>query len=142
MKLIILRGLPGCGKSIIAEKLGEKLDNPVIHGDFFKREYMKNNSDFKNSDVYQYSYNKIFEKIKDLFKSGEKFLIVEELFNDKDLVEKIKDHCLENNIEIKSFFIQRDLEKLLALEEVRGRKIKNTQEDFKKLEKEIKDIKI
>ncbi|MBU1046682.1 hypothetical protein KKH36_02800 [Patescibacteria group bacterium] len=142
MKLIILRGLPGCGKSVIAEKLGEKLDNPVIYGDFFKREYMKDNPEFVNKDVYQYSYDKIFEKIKDLFESGEETVIVEELFNDVDLLGKIENFCRENIIEIKAFFIQRDLEKLLELEETRGRKVKNTKEDFGKLEKEIRDNEI
>jgi|AntAceMinimDraft_14_1070370.scaffolds.fasta_scaffold14540_3 adenylylsulfate kinase-like enzyme len=30
MKLIILRGLSGCGKLTIAKKLGESLDNGVV----------------------------------------------------------------------------------------------------------------
>ncbi|MCK5285638.1 MAG: AAA family ATPase [Candidatus Pacebacteria bacterium] len=142
MELIILRGLPGCGKSTIAEKLGGRLDAPVVFGDFFKREFMKSNSSFENKEMYQYSYIKIFEKIKELFENGNKRIITEELFNDKNLVDKIKEFCKENNINIKSFFIERDIEKLLEIEESRERKIKNTKVDFEKLEKEIIEIEI
>ncbi len=140
MRLITLRGLPGCGKSVIAKKLGEKLNVEVIKGDFFKLEFMKNSSSFK--EACSFAYDKIFEKIKELFDKRNKIIIVEELFNDKDLFEKIKVFCLESNIEIVSFYIDRDLEKLLEVENKRERKIKNSKEDFEKLKKEIKEIKI
>jgi len=142
MKLIILRGLPGCGKSTIAEKLKERLNIPVVFGDTFKRNFMKQNSNSENEDVFQYAYDKIFKKIKELFEIGEEIVIVEELFNDKDLIQQIQSFCKEKDIEVKSFLIKRDLEKLLEVEEGRERKIKNTKEDFENLRKELEDVNI
>lgn len=141
MKLIILRGLPGSGKSTIAEKLSDKLGGKVIYGDSFKREFMSANTDFKNEEVFEYSHNKIFNEIEKYFSQKEKLVIVEELFDNKEFVEKIKVFCKENNIEIFWFYIKRDLEKLLEIENKRERKIKNTIEDFKKLKKDIENIK-
>ena len=101
---------------------------------------MKQNVDFKNEEVYQYSYKKILENIKELFDKGDKTVIIEELFNDKNLVQKIKEFCDENNIEINWFYIERDLDKLLEIESKRERVIKNTKEDFEKLEKELDEV--
>ena len=142
MQLIILRGLPGCGKSVITEKLEERCNSSVIFGDTFKRSFMNQNPGSENKEIYQYAYDKIFEKIKELFEGGNEIVIVEELFNDRSLVEKIQSFCKERQIEIKSFFIERDLEKLLEVERNRERKIKNTREDFEKLEQEMKRIEI
>ena len=139
MKLIILRGLPGCGKSTIAEKLSKKFDSKVIYGDSFKLECLKRNNNFK--EACEYSYEKIFEEVKKYFNQKEEILIIEELFFDKDLVEKIKDFCKENNIKIFWFYIQKDLEKLLEIENKRERSKKNTTEDFKNIQKDLDSIK-
>ncbi|MCK4918598.1 MAG: AAA family ATPase [Candidatus Pacebacteria bacterium] len=138
MQLIILRGLPGCGKSVIADKLGLYFNNEVVHGDNFKLRYLENNSDFKKA--LEFSYDKIFKKIKELFENGSEIIVVEELFNNKNLIDKIYNFCKEKEIEIKSFYVKRDLEKLLEVENNRNRKIKNTKKDFEKLEYEIKEI--
>lgn len=140
MKLIILRGLPGSGKSVIAGKLGEQLNKSVVSGDVFKLEFMKNNCDFK--EACQLACAKVFEKIKELFNERNKIIIIEELFHNRDFFNKIKNFCEKNNIEIKSFYIKRDLDKLLEVEKNRERKIKNTKEDFEKLKKELDEIKI
>ena len=140
-KLIILRGLPGCGKSIIAEKLSEKLNSMVIYGDSFKREFMISNIDFKNKDVYEYAHNKILKELKKMFAKGKELVIIEELFENKNFVNSLKDFCDKNEVEIQWFYIQRDLEKLLEIENKRERKIKNTIKDFKKLQKDLEDIK-
>ena len=141
MKLIILRGLPGCGKSTIAEKLYESLDSKVVYSDSFKREFIESNSSFENKDVYRYAHDKVLGEIEKYFNQKEKLVIVEELFEDKNFVEKIKIFCKENNIEISWFYIKRDLEKLLEIESSRKRKTKNTIEDFKKLQNSLDEIK-
>ncbi len=141
MKLVILRGLPGCGKTTIAEKLSEKLDGKVIYGDSFKREFMATNINFKNEDVFRYAHNKIFNEIEKYFNQKEKIVVAEELFDNKEFVERIKSFCEENNIEIFWFYIQRDLEKLLEIEDKRERKIKNTIEDFDNLQNSLNEIK-
>ena len=141
MKLVILRGLPGCGKSTIAEELSNKLNSQVIYGDSFKREFMIANSDFKNEEVYLYSYDKITEEIERYFDQKEKLVVVDELFDNKEFVGRVKSFCKESNIEIFWFYIQRDFEKLLETEHQRERKIKNTIEDFKSLQNSLDKIK-
>ena len=141
MKLIILRGLPGCGKSTIAEYLSKKLGCDVIYGDFFKREFVKNNTNFKSEDIYNYAHNKILEELENAFNEKKEVLIIEELFENKNFVEDVKSFCNKNKIEIKWFYIQRDLEKLLETENNRERKVKNTLDDFKKLKEDLDSIK-
>ena len=87
MKLVILRGLPGCGKSTIAEKLSKKLNCRVIHGDVFKLEFLKKNNDFKKAR--EYSQTRILEEIKKYFRQKEKLIIAEELFYSKELIKKM-----------------------------------------------------
>ncbi|MEI8339388.1 MAG: AAA family ATPase [bacterium] len=138
MKLIILRGLPGCGKTTLANKIGLEAGAPIIHGDDFKLEYMKIERDFKKA--LQYSYDKITENIKEYISKDEKVVVVEELFNDQTLVNNIIQISKENNIDTHWFRIKRDLDKLLETEAKRERKVKNTLEDFQKLEKELDNI--
>ena len=140
MKLIILRGLPGCGKSTIVEELSKKLGCDVVYGDSFKRDFMNNNINFKNEDIYNYAHRKILEELENYFNERKEILIIEELFENKNFVEKLKQFCDKNKIEIKWFFIKRDLEKLLEVEDKRDRKIKNKLEDFKELEKCLDDL--
>jgi adenylate kinase family enzyme len=140
MKLIILRGLPGCGKTTLANKIGQEAGAPVIHGDDFKLEYMRIERDFKKA--LQYSYDKILENIKSYISNDEKVVVVEELFNDQNLVNNILQVCKEHNIDTHWFRVKRDLDKLLETEAKRDRKIKNTLEDFQKLEQELDSIKI
>ncbi|MDD2935400.1 MAG: AAA family ATPase [Candidatus Pacebacteria bacterium] len=139
MKLIILRGLPGCGKSTIAEILSENLECSVVYGDFFKREFLVKNKNFQ--EACEYSYKKIFEEVEKYAEKKEEVVIIEELFDNKEFVERIKNFCRENNIQIYWFYIKRELEKLLEVEQKRDRKIKNTVDDFKKLQDSLNEIK-
>jgi len=142
MKLIMLRGLPGCGKSTIAEKLENDFNVKVVYGDVFKREFIENNIDYKNKDAYEYSYVKIFETINTLFNSGEKIIICEELFNSEKLINKIVKYCAKNEIELVSFIIERNIDLLLKNEHLKDRKIKNTKEDFVKIKSELNNVHI
>jgi len=140
MKLIILRGLPGCGKSTIAKKLGENLNSDVVNGDVFKLESLEKNKSFEEALLY--SYKKIFKKIKMFFAEEKEFIIVEELFYDKNLIDKIKDFCEQNNVKIYWFFIGRNIKEILEVEKNRDRKIKNSEGDFEKLKQKLEDVKI
>ena len=141
MKLIILRGLPGVGKSVIADKLAEKLNNStVIHVDDFKVECRKKHKDYNFGDVCKYSYEKTLQKLSSC--SSEEVIIIEEIFDNKDFVNNKIKFCKENNIESYWFHLKRDIKKLLEVENKRKRKIKNTLDDFETLQNNINKVKI
>lgn len=141
MVIIFLRGLPGSGKTSIAHKLEEKLDcAEVIHSDAFKIDYLKKHKDCDFADACKYSYSKTIKRLSTL--SVKKIIIVEELFYDSDFVQKIRDFCREKNIRTFWFYLKRNLNKLLEIENSRKRKIKNTRGGLLKLQKDLDKIKI
>ena len=88
MKLIILRGLPGTGKTIIAKKLTQQIQNSiVIHVDEFKIDYRKLNKDCKFIDACKHSYKKTIKKLSSI--TDKEIAIIEELFYDSNFVNKI-----------------------------------------------------
>ena len=62
MKLIVLQGLPGRGKSIIAQKLIKRLhQSKYIEVDKFKKEAMKENKTWQDSKKLAYKKNFKFD---------------------------------------------------------------------------------
>jgi 2-phosphoglycerate kinase len=138
--IIFIRGIPGSGKTSIADKLGEKTGRKVIHVDDFKKEMMTQNPKaFFTEEVIPYSYKKTLEALEKY--KGED-LIIEEIFKNKDFVRSVLDFCDKNNISYKWFIITRDIKKILEVNESRTRKVKNTLESLEKMQGEIDAMKI
>ncbi len=140
-KLIILRGLPGCGKTTIAKHLQKTLpDSLHIEVDKLKQKYIKEHKHrIKNSREYAYKetitlLSKINKKVK--------HVIIDEIGCDKDFIVQLQDTITNKNIQTKWFFIDRPTKELIEIENKRKKWIKNSKQDFKKLKKEILSQKI
>ena len=137
MKLIILRGVPGCGKTTIAEVLLKKLNATYMNIDKFK--FMPNSGDRYRRRAF--AYKKTIEEL-DKIKKNSGYVIVDEVFDNKEFVENIIKFTRENNIKYNSFYITRRLEELVKTEETRNRHVKNDVNNFIELAKAIESVEI
>lgn len=138
MKLIILRGLPGSGKSELSNRIAKKLKNSkVICVDELKIKFK--NKGFSWTDSRKKSYDLTIKKIKTHNKNKISYLIIEEILCDKIFYKSLKKSSKNKKY---WFLIERNFEDLLKVEEERKREIKNSLRDLKYLDKEIKKIKI
>ncbi len=144
MKLVIIRGLPCCGKTIICDKLQKKVSNiKIISIDKYKTELMNQSKDVNFETVLAYSYDKTIEKLNDFYEKGEQIVVIEELFCDKKLFDLIINFINNKKSIVYWFRIERDINKLLLVEKNRtDRKIKNTKEDLINLNKDINNLKV
>lgn len=144
MKIIALRGLPGSGKSYIAEKIRSQTESiEIINVDKYKLEFRKNNPDVSFGEALKYSYEQALLRLGQMHKENSEVLVViEELFNDAGFVKSVQDFCRTNGVSIAWYYIERSIEDLLMIEETRQRRIKNSREDFEKLKEEIERIEI
>lgn len=144
MKLIILRGLPGSGKTELSERLATELGASVLHIDDFKTQIRKDfPGQFSWPEVRVKAYDEALRYLSEEEKKGTALIICEELFLDKEFVERLMSFCQENGVEAKWFKIERDLEKLMELEQspVRAKRpVHNSKEDFERLDREIRGI--
>jgi broad-specificity NMP kinase len=122
MKLIIIRGIPGTGKTTLAHSLENKLKNSeVIHLD-----------DIYTKKSGKKDYEKINKKLESFSKKD--YVIIEGLIYDKDFFIKLK------KFEEKYYFrLKRKISDLLKIP---SRKIRNSKEDFLKLKIELDKINI
>jgi len=138
MKIIFIRGLPGTGKTVIAEILKKIfIDSEIICVDKFKIQAIKKEKNFEKS--LEISHKKTLEKLNLLNKE---YVIVEELICDKDFYNDLNNFVNKTKSHAYWFRLLRPLEKLLEVEKGRKRKIKNNKEDFDKLKRDIKSCKI
>ncbi len=144
MKIIVLRGLPGSGKGTVAESLKPLVGAvEVIEADNYKREYRRSNPGTPFLEALDYCYKKTLERLEELSKEGQaETVIVEELFNDGEFVKAVQDFAERNNVPIFWFYVRREMEQLLKVENERKREIKNPREVLEELQKEIEDIRI
>ncbi len=142
MKIIALRGLPGSGKSYLAQKMMEQIPGlVVISVDQYKVEFNKNNPGQPFRAALQYSYKQALEKLERLsIENNPPVVVIEELFCDAEFVKSLQAFCEANNVSISWFQIERPMDQLLRVEMDRKRKIKNPPEVMKELETEIKAI--
>ena len=140
--LILLAGLPGSGKTTIADALAERLNWKVVHVDEFKRELMKKdpNANFLK-EIVPASYQEVMRK---LIERKESELVVEELCNDRKFVEDVQDFCKKNGIGCRWFKIIRDKETILHINvhNTRERTVVNSPEIIDMLERQLEEIKI
>jgi adenylate kinase family enzyme len=138
--IIFIRGIPGSGKTVIADKLAEKIGWKVIHIDDFKKEFSdKNPKAFFIEEVVPYSYKKTLEILENYKNEN---IIVEEIFRNRDFVQQISDFCDKNNITNRWFNIVRDIKKVLETNEMRNRKVKNMAKTLESMRQQIDDVKI
>jgi len=140
MKLVIIRGVPGTGKTIVSEILGKMFfDSEIICVDKFKLQAMKENS---FEEAQKIAYEKTLEKLHILYEQNKRDVVLEELVCDKDFYEELRNFIIKTNSSVNWFRLLRPLDKLLEIESDRKRKIKNSKEDFDNLKKNIESIKI
>lgn len=141
MKIIFLRGLPGSGKTKLANRLAEQLSAEVLHVDELKVEAKKNLELWP--EARQKAYNQTLDYFTDAKNRGVDIVICEELMADTEFVKRLETFCRENQIEAFWYRIDREMTKLLELEnspERVNRSPKNSEEDFKRLSREIEGI--
>ena len=140
MKFIIIRGLPGTGKTIVSKILGKIfLNSEVICVDKLKIQAMKKGYNFEKPQKIAYK-----QTLKRLYSIYDKknYIIIEELICDKDFYNELRDFVDKTKSEDYWLRLLRPLEKLLEVEAGRKRKIKNSKEDFDKLREDIESCKI
>ncbi len=144
MKLIIIRGLPGSGKTELANKLAADLGAEVLHIDYLKTQIMKDfPGQFTWPEIRAKAYEATLEYLAQAEAKGIATLVCEELLRDKEFVERLRSFCQEKGVETVWFRVERDLEKLLELEETLERAKRprhNSREDLENLGRDIKNI--
>ena len=141
MKTIFIRGVPGVGKTTIANILGQILPNSqVIHVDEFKIKEMKTGKSFEESR--KIAYEKTLDKLYSLSSQDFVYITLEELICDKDFLEGLIEFLNKTKSHAYWFRLMKPLNKLLEIESNRKRKLKNTKEDFCKLKQDIESLKI
>ena len=142
MKLIVLRGIPGTGKSAVASIIQSKISRTeILAVDQFKVAAMKEGLNFKQA--IQVSYKKGIERLKELNHSEDAdFVILEEILCDKNFFVAIQKLVEENGITTYWFKLERSFDLLLEVEKGRTRKVKNSLLDLQNLKKEVDAIQI
>jgi len=141
MKLIIIRGLPGTGKTAVSELLKRNLPNSeIINADDFKLESMQDGKTFENAK--KTAYEKSLKNLYEFYSSGKDYVILEELICEKEFLNKLLSFLAQTNSVSYWFRLMRKLRYLLEVESMRKRKIKNSLADFNKLKKDLDSLKI
>ena len=82
MKLIFIRGVPGTGKTFIANKIKKILNNSeIICVDEFKLEAMSGGANF--SKALEIAYEKAIRKLYYFYEKNKDYIILEEIINNK-----------------------------------------------------------
>lgn len=140
MTIIIIRGLPGVGKTTIASKICKKLKGSLISVDKYKVNFGR--KEFKKACLE--AYDKSIEEL-ELYAGKKEFVVVEEILYDSQFIKKLKNFAKKNNCKMIYFQLKRPMKKLLKIESHkshRKRRIKNVYEDFINLQKKIDNQKI
>lgn len=146
MKLIILRGLPGSGKTELANKLAVDLGAEVLHIDYLKTQIMKDfPGQFTWPRVKAMAYDKTIEYLTEQKENGVQIIILEELLQRKSFVDRLQNFCREQGIEMAWFRLKRGMDKLIEVENGSARANRpahNRPEDFEKIEREIRQAEV
>lgn len=143
MKLIILRGLPGTGKSTLADKLGKQAGYEVLHVDAFKLSALSELQGIPKAmalrEARKRAYLETMQNLYFLYGLKKTGVFVEELFCDRAFVQKVTDFARKPDISFYCFRIERTLDDLMKVEAKRQRAVKNSYHDFLNLEADIND---
>ena len=146
MKLIVIRGNSGSGKTVITDTLAEKLGSEKIHIDYLKGVIM-GDSQVKNKpivwdDIYKEAMMEALALLEKMKSEGAPLVIMEELFYNKKFTEELNKYCVDNNIEVQWFRIEREKEKIIERQESSERatrKVRNSKEDIEMIESQIRE---
>lgn len=134
MELICIRWLPGTGKSSMSEILQKELHAQYFSVDEYKRQ--STCPEFKDRCLEAYA--KTLFDIMNL--QYDWFVIVEEVFWNKDFVLGLDRFAKWNGHSIHWFKSIRPIDELVLLEQERNRPIKNTREQLEKLSQNINSV--
>ncbi|GBE20143.1 MAG TPA: DUF2075 domain-containing protein [Candidatus Pacearchaeota archaeon] len=141
MKTIIIRGVPGTGKTLIANHIRKILPNSeLICVDEFKLKAMEEKKDFQES--LKIAYKESIKKLHLINKKHKNYIILEEIINYEYFFRKILKFVNDAKVPSYWFRLMRPLKKLLEVEAITDRPIKNDVNDFDNLKREIESIKI
>jgi len=143
MKTIFIRGVPGTGKTLVANILGKILSNSkVIHVDKLKVQAMKKlkNTQKNIEKSREIAYEQTLKEL-ELFQD-KNCIILEEVICDKYFLQSLIEFLNKTKSNAYWFRLMRPIKKLLEVESNRKRKVKNTQEDLFKINQDIKSLKI
>lgn len=129
-KLVILRGRPGSGKSTVAERIQEKINNQkaaIFTPDYFYWQvYPGEDNQHLVNQVLNYA-------IKKYLQSG--YLVILEGILPKsengELFKWLQKYCRENNFEFNSFFLDLSLPKAIERNKQREKGTEISDEDIK-----------
>lgn len=147
MKIIALRGASGSGKSFLAKEISKHLGGKVICIDWIKSSVLRKEI-VKNNDwttIYKLTSEGLVSQLRELLDNNESLVIIEELFINIELINKVISFSNDKNVEIKWFKINRSMEQLLEVtksNERQERKVKNTEADLKSMICSLKETPI
>lgn len=136
MKLVILRGLPGTGKTTIAKKLAKKIKAKHIWVDGFKLKSSKKTW----KEIVKDAHKKAIKELNKAKKTDT--IILEEILYDRGFIKELKKFIKKGNHIARWIQIKRPLKELLKIELERKRKIKNTRKNFIDMQKGLDKSKV
>lgn len=146
MKLIVIRGNSGSGKTVITDTLAEKLGAEKIHIDYFKSAIMDDlvlkNKPIILEDICKEAMRETLTLLGKMKLGGTLSVITEELFYNKEFTEDLRKYCVDNNIDVQWFRIEREKEKIIEMQESSERvtrEIRNSKEDLEMIESQIRE---
>lgn len=141
MKAIFIRGVPGTGKTIVAEQIKKRLSNSeIINVDNLKIKAMHNGKDFESAK--NIAYEQSLKKLYKFYLIKKNYVILDELICEEEFLKKLHVFLDQTNSHSYWFRLVRKLKELLEVESKRDRQIKNNLDDFNKLKQDIESLKI
>lgn len=121
MKLIVIRGNGGSGKTVITDMLADKLGAEKIHIDDFKAA-IRNDLRVKNmpiilKEISKEAMDKSLSLLGKMKSDGVHIVIIEELFYNKEFIEDLKKYCIDNSVDVQWFRLEREMEKITEVQE-------------------------
>lgn len=138
MKLIVIRGPAGCGKTEIANRLAATLKAEVLHVDWLKTALRQADADATWPEIRSRAYVLAVERLQESEKTGVVAVVLEELLTDASFVRALQEFCVANGVEARWFRIRRPMEEMLAVEnssERTARPVRNSREDLEEMER-------
>ena len=103
MRLVLFSGLPGVGKTTVSNSVGKLIDAVTVDIDDFKRNSVDGKlvkSQIDPPEIRWGYYQKALSHVLELFNSGAKRIILDEVFHLSSLRSKIEGFCAENGVKV------------------------------------------
>ncbi|MDP3004162.1 MAG: hypothetical protein Q8N43_01495 [Candidatus Azambacteria bacterium] len=146
MKLIVIRGNSGSGKTIITDTLADKLGAEKIHIDYLKtatqKDLLASSNPVNWKGVYKDVARETMARLAKMKSDGVPLVIIEELLTNKEFTKDLEKYCVDNSVEVQWFRIERGIEKIIELGESperATREIRNSKENIEMIESQIRE---